>query len=121
MGRRGSSPGFCAHAQDRLRSDSKCLMLLQAPSTLAAYGVKERLRNRWAEAHAGERGGAAFPTLRDGDFAGARQRTLFAMLNSYRDVLLPAYPYPAKCAYARTCLRTGAFAALGASLAFDTW
>ena len=72
----------------------------QAPERLQAYGVKERLRSRWAEAHAGERGGGApsFPVLCDGDFAGPRQRTLFALLNGYRDALLPAYPYPTKCA-----------------------
>ena len=69
---------------------------------MAAYGVRERLRTRWAEVHAGgERGGAPFPALRDGDFAGARQRAVFAVLNSYRDVLLPAYPYPTRCARSR--------------------
>ena len=73
-------------------------MWTQAPSSLSAYGVKERLRTRWAEAHAGERGGAAYLPLRNGEFAGAKQRTLFVLLNSYRDVLLPAYPYPTKCA-----------------------
>ena len=81
---------------------SKWGMLTQAPNSLKAYGVKERLRTRWAEAHAGERGGAAFAPLRNGDFAGGRQRTLFALLNSYRDVLLPAYPYPTKCVYTGT-------------------
>ena len=82
------------------------IFMAQAPDRLAAYGVKERLRARWVEAHAGERGGAQFPALRDGDFAGARQRVLFAVLNSYRDVLLPAYPYPTKCARSRKADQT---------------
>ncbi len=99
-------PGFCAQAHDQRTSDITWSMLMQAPSTLASYGVKERLRNRWAEAHAGERGGAAFPPLHDGDFAGTRQRMLFALLNSYHDVLLPAYPYPTKCGHAQRALLT---------------
>ncbi len=75
--------------------------MAQAPDRLAVYGVKERLRTRWAEVHAGERGGVPSPALRDGDFACARQRVLFAVLNSYRDLLLPAYAYQTKCARLR--------------------
>lgn len=66
---------------------------MQAPSDLGSYGVKERLQTRWREEGAsassnGGGGGAA------GDFASPQQQALFALLNSYCDLLYPVRPYP---------------------------
>ncbi|GBF92110.1 hypothetical protein Rsub_04457 [Raphidocelis subcapitata] len=94
-----------------------------APSGLAEYGVKERLRARWEEVHQEDArraasgalastsaaaaadgaaarkkrragGAAAGAAARCGDFDSAQQRGLFALLNSYCDVLHACKPYP---------------------------
>lgn len=64
-----------------------------APAELAAYGVKERLASRWREVHAAEHAPAAEAGAA-GDFSSGAQRALFALANSYADVLLPCRQYP---------------------------
>lgn len=101
-----------------------CCCRLQGPRTLAAYGVRDRLITRWQEvqqedaapgraassaktspsqdgsngrkrkaAPEPEQGNGAAPA---GRFESDQQRSLFSLLNSYRDVLLPSRPYPSR-------------------------
>ncbi|KAG2500344.1 hypothetical protein HYH03_001919 [Edaphochlamys debaryana] len=81
-------------------------VLPAAPPTLPEYGVKERLITRWREVRKEEAAASASApapapastsdagTDDNGDFANPQQRSLFALLNSYADVHLPARPYP---------------------------
>lgn len=62
---------------------------VQVHSSLPEYGVKQRLVGLWREAVA-----ASGQRDEDSDFADAKQAALFALLRSYKDVLLPDYPYP---------------------------
>eukprot|EP00955_Chlamydomonas_euryale_P115540 366358-Chlamydomonas_euryale.AAC.3 len=88
-----------------------------APASLAAAGVKERLRARWADAGAGEPDAGARPGITDGmaapstsgrragnggsgagargEFASASQRAFFGALASYADVMATCRGYPA--------------------------
>ena len=81
--------------------------LAQAPAQLAAYGVKERVANRWREVVLAQpqqqqpqqrqqaaNGRAASTAGPQGEFVNAQQRALFALLSSYSDLLLPCRPYP---------------------------
>ncbi|KAK9793740.1 hypothetical protein WJX73_006953 [Symbiochloris irregularis] len=63
--------------------------ILQAPSTLAEAGVRERLISRWHALHPDISAGTSVQ-----DFASDQQRALFALCSSYKDILLPAVPYP---------------------------
>jgi U3 small nucleolar RNA-associated protein 25 len=100
------------------------LTLPPAPPLLSDYGVRDRLASRWREvvlgdppppssssskrpppaqaAEAARKAAAAAKSaqqrrarLPQGEFASARQRRLFALLNTYADVLDCTKPYPA--------------------------
>lgn len=70
-----------------------CMQLLQ---TLAQYGVRDRLMNRWKAVHQQDsRKQSKAPAE---GFQSAQQQQLFGLCSSYKDVLLPARQYASRCA-----------------------
>eukprot|EP00803_Ostreobium_quekettii_P009280 evm.model.scf_467.5 EVM.evm.TU.scf_467.5 scf_467:47937-59807(+) len=78
-----------------------------APSNLHECGIGNRLQTRWRDMHSQEamppgkhslpksvEDNLLFRPLENGDFVDAQQRTFFSLLANYKDVLLPAKPYP---------------------------
>lgn len=73
------------------------------PRDLPACHVRERLVTRWRELHGSVQPDeleqpmwkcSQLPVRSGTDFVDAKQRALFSMLASYRDVFLPGRPYP---------------------------
>ncbi|CAG9462688.1 unnamed protein product [Pedinophyceae sp. YPF-701] len=66
--------------------------------TLEQYAVRPRLAQRWREVRQASSGDVEAKTSTTPDFEVKEQQALFAMLNSYHDVLHSAYPYEASTA-----------------------
>ena len=57
--------------------------------SLADYGVKGRVANRWNAVHENDNADRLF-----GDFESQKQAVIFAVMNSYMDMLYPLHRYP---------------------------
>ena len=83
-----------------LQSSEKATLPNISSNNLANYGVRSRLVSFWREVHEKDRSlgedERIRPLDRYGDFSSKKQQALFAILNSYCDVLYPVKKYPLK-------------------------